>query len=73
MHAPVVASIAVLNWPFGPVEALSIVVFLGYCITFCIHIAHAYCMVASETKDVKERACNALLHLGAAVMTAATS
>ena len=31
----VVASIAFVEWPFGPVEALSIVVFLGYCITFC--------------------------------------
>ena len=31
-----------IDWKLGPIEIVSLVVFLGYCITFCIHITYAY-------------------------------
>ena len=40
--------IAALNWPFGPVEALFLIIFLGYCVTYCIHIGHAYMEIEME-------------------------
>merc|ERR1719387_2131020 len=34
--------VAVMGWPIGPIEAISLVVFVGYSVTYGLHIAHVY-------------------------------
>eukprot|EP00930_Biecheleria_cincta_P019242 TRINITY_DN14739_c0_g2_i1.p1 TRINITY_DN14739_c0_g2~~TRINITY_DN14739_c0_g2_i1.p1 ORF type:complete len:336 (-),score=37.81 TRINITY_DN14739_c0_g2_i1:59-997(-) len=34
--------VVVLSWPLGAIELISLIVFVGYAATFCLHIAHAY-------------------------------
>jgi len=35
--------VMVMQWLIGPVEAVALIVFIGYIFTFNLHIAHAYC------------------------------
>jgi len=34
--------VVVYQWPIGPVEVISLVVFVGYSVTYALHIAHSY-------------------------------
>lgn len=34
--------VVVLSWPLGAIELISLIIFVGYAATFCLHIAHAY-------------------------------
>lgn len=35
--------VGLLQWPFGAVDVIALIVFLGYMFTFNLHIAHSYC------------------------------
>lgn len=39
----------VLRWPLGPVDVLGLIVFVGYSVTYAIHIAHKYKEHAAKT------------------------
>lgn len=34
--------IVVMRWPIGPFEIIALIVFLGYAVTYSLHIAHKY-------------------------------
>jgi hypothetical protein len=34
--------IALMAWPIGPVEVIALIVFIGYAVTYSLHIAHKY-------------------------------
>jgi predicted RND superfamily exporter protein len=62
---------AVLDWTMGPVEVISLIVFLGYCVTYCIHIAHAYVSPDLDGRTTENRIQVALLRLGPATIFSA--
>lgn len=45
--------VGILQWPFGAVDVIALIVFLGYMFTFNLHIAHSYSH-ASLPPDVLE-------------------
>lgn len=40
----VIASMTGLGWTLGPFEVISLIGFLGYSLTYCIHVAHTFVM-----------------------------
>merc|ERR1712151_532270 len=32
----------VMGWPIGPIEVIALIVFIGYAVTYSLHIAHLY-------------------------------
>jgi predicted RND superfamily exporter protein len=42
------------DWDIGAIEVLSLVVFMGYAVTYSLHIAHLYTEVGEETKEFNE-------------------
>jgi len=64
---------AFFKWSLGPVEVVSIIVFLGYCVTYCIHIAHAYTDLKDLEHDSQLRVRMALLRLGPATVSSAVT
>jgi hypothetical protein len=34
--------ISIMGWPIGPVEVIALIVFIGYAVTYSLHIAHKY-------------------------------
>eukprot|EP00747_Dinoflagellata_sp_TGD_P008907 gnl/TRDRNA2_/TRDRNA2_118505_c0_seq1.p1 gnl/TRDRNA2_/TRDRNA2_118505_c0~~gnl/TRDRNA2_/TRDRNA2_118505_c0_seq1.p1 ORF type:complete len:253 (+),score=32.33 gnl/TRDRNA2_/TRDRNA2_118505_c0_seq1:24-761(+) len=45
--------IVVMDWDIGPVEVISLVVFVGYSVTYALHIAHNYSEVEEDDPDVQ--------------------
>jgi predicted RND superfamily exporter protein len=43
--------VVVCDWKIGPIEVISLVVFVGYSVTYSLHIAHNFCEV-SGTDEV---------------------
>jgi hypothetical protein len=41
-----------MSWPFGAVEVLGLIVFVGYSITYSLHIAHQYGMHTKATEGI---------------------
>jgi hypothetical protein len=67
----VTAILSAAGWALGPLEVISIIVFLGYSMTYSIHIAHAYIEAAEEVKSDEQRLRLALLRLGPATISSA--
>jgi len=34
--------VVVMGWPIGPIEVIALIVFIGYAVTYSLHIAHKY-------------------------------
>lgn len=34
--------VVVMGWPIGPIEVIALIVFIGYAVTYSLHIAHRY-------------------------------
>jgi len=47
---------AVLQWPVGPFEVLGLIIFVGYSITYAIHITHKYQENLGEVQHIKDTA-----------------
>merc|ERR1719265_74213 len=60
-----------LGWHIGPIEVVSVIVFLGYCVTYCIHIAHLFVEACEETDEPLQQVRLALLRLGPATVSSA--
>lgn len=43
---------AVMGWRIGPVEVISLVVFVGYSVTYSLHIAHSYAEVRADNGEM---------------------
>jgi preprotein translocase subunit SecF len=67
----VTAILSAVGWALGPLEVISIIVFLGYSMTYSIHIAHAYIEASEEVKSAQQRMRLALLRLGPATISSA--
>lgn len=35
--------VIVCQWQIGPIEAIALIVFIGYALTYSLHVAHVYC------------------------------
>jgi len=44
--------VCVMRWKIGPVEVISLVVFVGYSVTYSLHIAHNYAEVKEESLEL---------------------
>jgi len=44
--------VAVMGWAIGPIEVISLVVFVGYSVTYALHIAHNYNQVLATDADL---------------------
>jgi hypothetical protein len=67
----VTAILSAAGWALGPLEVISIIVFLGYSMTYSIHIAHAYIEASEEVQSGQQRMRLALLRLGPATISSA--
>lgn len=79
--------IVFMSWPVGAMEVLGLIVFVGYSITYSLHIAHKYQehvikLAADVTMNARERRKEAVLHsmrcmsgavIGSAVTTLGSS
>jgi len=43
--------VVVMGWAIGPIEVISLVVFVGYAVTYSLHIAHNYVEVNSQDHE----------------------
>mmetsp|Transcript_7818 Transcript_7818/g.19107 ORF Transcript_7818/g.19107 Transcript_7818/m.19107 type:complete len:540 (-) Transcript_7818:12-1631(-) len=68
--------VVVMGWMIGAVEVISLIVFIGYSITYCIHLVHAYGSHVDEpsaegaghdTKGRHRRAAFAITTIGSAI------
>mmetsp|Transcript_11065 Transcript_11065/g.24294 ORF Transcript_11065/g.24294 Transcript_11065/m.24294 type:complete len:854 (+) Transcript_11065:1158-3719(+) len=68
--------VVVMGWMIGAVEVISLIVFIGYSITYCIHLVHAYGSHVDEfgaegaghdTKGRHRRAAFAIATIGSAI------
>jgi len=41
----------VMEWKIGPIEVISLVVFVGYSVTYSLHIAHNYVEVSCSDPE----------------------
>ena len=55
----------ILRWTFGPVEAIGLILFVGFSVDYTLHVAEAFHHAAPPKVE------NALRHVGRAVMSAA--
>jgi len=44
----------IMAWSIGPIEVISLVVFVGYSVTYALHIAHNYNQMRESDKDLLE-------------------
>eukprot|EP00435_Cladocopium_sp_Y103_P018188 s2182_g4.t1 len=44
----------IMAWSIGPIEVISLVVFVGYSVTYALHIAHNYNQMRDSDKDLLE-------------------
>eukprot|EP00928_Gymnodinium_smaydae_P094574 TRINITY_DN7962_c0_g2_i3.p1 TRINITY_DN7962_c0_g2~~TRINITY_DN7962_c0_g2_i3.p1 ORF type:complete len:1685 (+),score=150.09 TRINITY_DN7962_c0_g2_i3:51-5057(+) len=73
--------VGAMQWPVGPIEIIALIVFLGYAVTYSLHIAHKYGSMElhhdpEETvQQIRERRANFSLKSigGAAVGSAVTT
>jgi len=71
----------IMKWPIGPVEVIALIVFIGYAVTYSLHIAHKFGSHEALSEDVHgfldirtNRVTFALKRLGtAAIGSAATT
>merc|ERR1719386_564672 len=48
--------VVVMQWPIGPIEVLSLIIFVGFAVDYSLHISHQYgdavlaSMASSETR-----------------------
>jgi hypothetical protein len=56
----------VLQWKFGPIQAVGIIFFVGLSVDYCLHIAHGYNVAKWQSSGDKVK--QALQHLGTAVL-----
>jgi hypothetical protein len=52
--------IVIMGWPIGPIEAISLIVFIGYAVTYSLHIAHKYACtegIGSQHAEFLEEPC----------------
>lgn len=45
--------VTVLKWKIGPIEIIALVIFVGYSVTYSLHIAHDYTRVTETHHDVQ--------------------
>ena len=57
----------VLKWTFGPVEAIGLILFVGFSVDYTLHVAEAFHHAPPPKVE------NALRHVGKAVMSAAAT
>jgi len=43
--------VCVMQWKFGPIEVISLVIFVGYAVTFLLHVAHLYNEIPVPEKE----------------------
>mmetsp|Transcript_65135 Transcript_65135/g.174637 ORF Transcript_65135/g.174637 Transcript_65135/m.174637 type:complete len:1358 (-) Transcript_65135:208-4281(-) len=71
--------VTMMKWKIGAIEVISLIVFIGYSITYCIHLVHAYAThtTGSEgqgsVKARHKRTAFALGAMGGAIMGSATT
>jgi predicted RND superfamily exporter protein len=46
----------IMNWSIGPLEIIGIIIFLGYSVTYSLHIAHAYNIVSAADAEEAQAA-----------------
>eukprot|EP00929_Paragymnodinium_shiwhaense_P052509 TRINITY_DN26305_c0_g1_i1.p1 TRINITY_DN26305_c0_g1~~TRINITY_DN26305_c0_g1_i1.p1 ORF type:complete len:1264 (+),score=242.41 TRINITY_DN26305_c0_g1_i1:417-4208(+) len=45
--------VSVCGWEIGPIEVVSLIIFVGYSVTYALHIAHNYNEVAANDTDMR--------------------
>lgn len=45
--------VVVMGWKVGPIEIIALVVFIGYSVTYALHVAHSYSRVGEDDHDLK--------------------
>jgi len=46
----------ILGWSIGPIEVIALIVFVGYSVTYCMHVAHSYAVsILSGSSKEEER------------------
>mmetsp|Transcript_87191 Transcript_87191/g.154417 ORF Transcript_87191/g.154417 Transcript_87191/m.154417 type:complete len:1509 (-) Transcript_87191:192-4718(-) len=45
-----------MQWTIGPIDILSLIIFVGYSVTYSLHVAHAYYHVASNDPELMDLA-----------------
>jgi len=61
----------VLEWEFGAIQAVGVILFVGLSVDYCLHLSHAFNEAAANSK--LERITEALTQLGAAVVGGAVT
>lgn len=46
--------VSVMGWAIGPIEVIALVVFVGYSVTYALHIAHNYNQMVASDADLLE-------------------
>jgi len=59
----------IIGWPFGAVEAIGLIVFVGFCVDYSMHLAEAFRQSAGETRFARMK--EALQRTGGAIMASA--
>mmetsp|Transcript_73427 Transcript_73427/g.174966 ORF Transcript_73427/g.174966 Transcript_73427/m.174966 type:complete len:1301 (+) Transcript_73427:141-4043(+) len=44
--------LVVFQWPIGPIEVISLIIFVGYAVTYSLHIAHNFAELSSKDEDL---------------------
>lgn len=52
--------VVVMGWALGPIEVISLVVFVGYSVTYSLHVAHIYGEV-DDQEPAEDRLCEAVV------------
>jgi len=50
--------VVIMDWAIGPIEVISLVVFLGYSVTYSLHIAHNYSETQPDDPELLALLCN---------------
>lgn len=69
--------VCIMSWSIGPVEIIALIIFIGYSVTYSLHIAHKYGEVeppdASDAEIRQHRTTFALRSIGAAAFGSAAT
>eukprot|EP00928_Gymnodinium_smaydae_P030149 TRINITY_DN2248_c0_g5_i1.p1 TRINITY_DN2248_c0_g5~~TRINITY_DN2248_c0_g5_i1.p1 ORF type:complete len:1473 (+),score=369.33 TRINITY_DN2248_c0_g5_i1:379-4419(+) len=44
--------VGMMGWDIGPIEVISLVVFVGYSVTYALHIAHTYAEISEDNPEM---------------------
>jgi len=55
--------ITIMSWKVGPIEVIALVVFVGYSVTYSLHIAHDYSRVGEDHSDLQNAERYAMMKL----------